>query len=152
MGAERHDFVLAVGGKRRVGAPGAQRFDHAVPGHRRGDLIEGLAGRVPLRVAVEHRRERGGQGVGVAGRHCAAQSACPHEIAEVIPLGAHDRQPRPEVVEHPGAEGIARFEVRVVGADPEIGFHEVERALLVGHPVVEDDVRPRDAERLGQRP
>jgi len=146
VGTECADLVLAVGGKHRIHAPPPQRFDDVFPGHCIGDGTKRFPRRASRRFRIEHRGDRGRKRVGITRWHGPSETSRAHQIAEMVALGTHDGKARPEVVEHPGAEGIARLEVRVMGTHAEVGFHKVQCALVVGHPVVEDHVRAGDAE------
>ena len=77
-------------------------------------------------------------GVGVDRQHLA-QPLSGNELADAVAPTNHHRQPRPDVVEQAGAEAEARLQVVKVDAGAEISIKQVGGALVVGHPVVEED-------------
>ena len=88
-----------------------------------------------------------------------AQAVALDALGQLVAARADDRQPGPDAVEQPRAEGEARLEVLAVRGDRAVGVEQPVGALLVGHPLVverdhgaEQPQLLRQGARLRRRP
>ena len=133
---------------------GGERLRDATP-TRSGSRIRGdarTAGSRARQASSRSRPERGRPRVDVTGGHGPPEPRLADEFGERVALGRHDREPGPDVVEQPRAEGEACLESSKCAETPMSASTSHAPRSSYGHPpLVEEDEPVADAE-LSRQP
>jgi hypothetical protein len=129
--------LLAVRGIATFQAVALQGLDHPGPAEALDERLK--SGRPGFFWTVQDGIQRLGDGFHVKWGYHFPQVIFDHPFAGHVTSGDQHRQAGPEVIEHAGADGVARFNVDGVKRDPQAGFVQQGLPILVGNPFEEDD-------------
>ncbi len=126
----------------RVRAEVGQRPGDQLPAERGGQPPRRRPHLPPELRCGGQRDQRRPQPVHVAGRDDGARARRRDHVGELVAGGADQRQPAPQVVQHPGTEGELGLQVVQVRAHRDVGGTKPAVPVLVGHPAVGEEDGP----------